>query len=199
MALAVPKVMVGYMKIRETLFGLVCAVLLLGAPRAHAAQTGPDPKGTVALEGTVQKTYAAANSIIVNTADGMEHLVHFTKRTLVHGASAANDAFQGLEKGSHVVVHYAAEGDQKTAVEVDRVGEDGLKTMEGTVTHVDRKGQTLSIKLADGSKETLRLTERAAADVGEDVDRAADDAPRVIVYYTDEAGERVAHFFKRIR
>ena len=70
--------------------------------------------------------------------------------------------------------------------------------MEGVVTRVDRAGRELSIRLADGSTQTLRLTDRAATDVGRDVDSAAADATRVVVYYADEAGEQVAHYFKRI-
>jgi hypothetical protein len=66
------------------------------------------------------------------------------------------------------------------------------------VTRVDRAGRKISIRLADGSTQTLRLTERAAIDAGNDVDRAAVDATRVVVYYADEAGQRVAHYFKRI-
>jgi hypothetical protein len=73
-----------------------------------------------------------------------------------------------------------------------------LKTVEGVVTHVDRAGRKISIRLEDGSTQTLRLTERAARDVGKDVDRAAADTTRVVVYYADDAGQRVAHYFKRI-
>jgi uncharacterized membrane protein len=56
----------------------------------------------------------------------------------------------------------------------------------------------MSIKLADGSTQTLRLTDRAAADAGREVDRVASSVSKVVVYYTDEAGQRVAHYFKRI-
>jgi hypothetical protein len=73
-----------------------------------------------------------------------------------------------------------------------------LKTVEGMVTPVDRAGRKISIRLADGSTQTLRLTERAATDVGKDVDRAAANTTGIVVYYADEAGERVAHYFKRI-
>jgi hypothetical protein len=81
---------------------------------------------------------------------------------------------------------------------VDRLGSKGLKTVEGVVTRVDREGRKISIRLADGSTQTLRLSDRAATDVGKDVDRAAVDTTRVVVYYANEAGQRVAHYFKRI-
>jgi hypothetical protein len=117
---------------------------------------------------------------------------------VVHGGRAAvDDPLSGLEEGSKVVVHYTAEGGDETAHEIDRIGEDGLQAVEGTVTKVDRRGKTISIRLADGTRQTLRLTDRAATDVGNDIDGAAGTA-RVVVYFNDRAGERVAHFFKRI-
>jgi hypothetical protein len=38
-----------------------------------------------------------------------------------------------------------------------------LDGIEGVVTRVDRRAKTMSIRLADGSRQTLRLTERAAS------------------------------------
>jgi hypothetical protein len=73
-----------------------------------------------------------------------------------------------------------------------------VKTVDGIRHLVDRVGRVMSIRLADGSTQTLRLTDRAATDVGRDVDSAAADATRVVVYYADEAGQQVAHYFKRI-
>jgi hypothetical protein len=121
---------------------------------------------------------------------------------VAHGRAAAVDVFDGLEEGSHVIVHYAANGGEKTAMEVDHVGKGGLETMEARVTHIDRAKKELRVKLADGSKETLRLTERAAAEADDAASEAADDVAseaKVVMYYTNDAGERVVHFFKRIR
>jgi hypothetical protein len=166
---------------------------------AHEAPPLERPIGTVHLEGTVQKAAEGAHTVGVRTADGIEHLFHLNERTVVHGGTAAgDDALRGLEEGSQVIVHYTTEGGSETAHEIDRVGKDGLQAVEGTVTNVDRRAKTISIRLADGSRQTLRLTERAASDVGKDIDGAADGSARVIVYFNDEAGERVAHFFKRV-
>jgi arginine repressor len=177
--------------------GLGCGAVLLAVSASAAAQQTPPVTGTVALEGTVDQTYKAANTVIVKTVDGVRHLFHLTGKTDVHGNEAAA-AFRGLEVGSTVVVHYLANGREETALEVDRVDAKGLKTMEGVVTGVDRKGRTITIRLADGSTETLRLTDRAAVDVGKDLDRVADNATVVVVYYANEAGQRVAHYFKRV-
>jgi hypothetical protein len=182
--------------------GFGCGAVLLAVPALHAGQEPapiPGITGTVALEGTVDQTYKAANTVIVKTVDGVRHLFHLTGKTAVHGTeSAAAEAFRGLEAGTAVVVHYTADAPEDTALEVDRLDDRGLKSMQGVVTRVDRAGETISIRLADGSTETLRLTDRAAIDAGKEVDRAAANTTRVVVYYADEAGQRVAHYFKRI-
>jgi hypothetical protein len=177
------------------------AVLLLAGPVLAAGQQPPPINGvtgTIALEGTVDKIYLAANTVTVKTADGVRHLLHFTERTVVHGSKAAGDgALDGLDEGSRVVVHYTQEGNRKTAHEVDRIAMNGLSAMNGVIAKVDRSAKTISIRLADGSLQTFRLTDRAASDVGKDIDGAAADTAKVVVYYTDEAGHRIAHYFKR--
>jgi hypothetical protein len=182
--------------------GFGCGAALLTLPGLYAGQEPPPiggVNGTIALEGTVDQEYKAANTVIVKTMDGVRHLFHLTGKTVVHGReSAGAEALRGLETGSAVVVHYATDAGEQTALEVDRLDDKGLKTLEGVVTRVDRARRTISIRLADGSTQTLRLTDRAATDVGKDVDRAATDTTRVVVYYADEAGQRVAHYFKRI-
>lgn len=182
--------------------GFGCGAALLARPALHAGQEPPPiggVTGTIALEGTVDQTYKGVNTVMVKTADGVRHLFHLTGKTVVHGGDESGaEALRGLKAGSTVVVHYTADAGEQTAHEIDRVGDEGLKTMEGMVTHVDRGARTISIRLPDGSMQTLRLTDRAAADVGKDVERGAADSTRVVVYYADEAGHRVAHYFKRI-
>lgn len=159
----------------------------------------PPITGTVAIEGTVQKAAAGADVVVVKTAHGIAHLFHVTGRTAVHGAKDGGEtALNGLEEGTQVVVHYTVDTGSKTAVEIDRVGAGGLAVAEGIVTNVDRKGNKLTIRLDDGSMETLQLSERAARDVGKEVDEAASGTARAAVYYTDQSGEKVVHFFKRI-
>lgn len=175
---------------------MVCA-LLVSLPAIVGAQEPPPiagVTGTLALEGTIEKTYDAATTVIVKATDGIEHLFHLAKGTVVHAANGADAALNGVSEGSRVVVHYAVDGGEKTAVEVDRIGEDGLRETRGVVTRVDRDAKELSIRLDDGSTETLHLSERAARTVGLDVH----DAATVVVYYVDEDGKKVAHYFKKI-
>src|ERR1700748_2745222 len=82
-----------------------------------------------AVEGTVKKVDAGSKTAVVKTEDGTEHTVHFVSKTPVHGFDAAEsgskDAMHGVKEGSHVVVHYTTQGTEKTATEVDRVGDGG--------------------------------------------------------------------------
>lgn len=155
-----------------------------------------------AIEGTVQKVDSATKTIVVKTADGTEHTLHFVGRTAVHGTedlgTGAKDTFHGLKEGSQVVAHYSSKGGVETAEEVDKVGKDGLKTTEGTVTHVDRAAKTMVVKTADGTEETYRLTDHAAKDAGKGIAEGTVKSTKVTVYYTEEAGKKVAHFFKAL-
>lgn len=172
-------------------FGLICFVAT-----AYAIEP------TKASEGVITKIDRAAKTVVVKTADGTEHTMHLVARTVVHGGKetykGADDAARGLQDGSHVVVHYTTRGADETAEEIDRVGKDGLSTSEGTITHFDRGAKTMTIKTADGTEQTYRLTERAAEDAGKDTDDAAKTSTHVTVYYSEEAGHKVAHFFKSI-
>jgi hypothetical protein len=101
-----------------------------------------------------------------------------------------------LKEGSEVAVHYTAKGTEETAGEIDNIGKDGLKVAEATVTRIDRGAKTLAVKTADGTEETYRLTDSAAKDAGRDIAEGAEKSAKVTVYYTEEAGHKVAHFFK---
>ncbi len=154
-----------------------------------------------AVEGKLEKIDRAAKTIVVKTKEGTEHTFHWVGRTTVHGGqmtgAAAKESFHGLKEGSDVVVHYTAKGGQETAEEVDHVGEGGLKEAKGTVTHINRGAKTVTIKTEDGSEQAFTMTKHAAKDAGEDVAEGAEKTKKVTVYYTEEAGHKVAHFFTK--
>jgi hypothetical protein len=178
---------------------LVLMVLLLSAA-ASTAYAAKDVAGVV--EGTVKKTGAIAKTIVVKTADGTEHTFHVVDRTAIHGTEAtargAKGTFHGLKEGSSVVVHYTAKGTEETAEEIDHIGKGGLKETQGTVKGIDRGAKTVSVKTADGAEETFRLTDRAARDAGKGIGEGAEKSEKVTVYYTEEAGHKIAHFFKKV-
>jgi hypothetical protein len=154
------------------------------------------------VDGTVKKLDAGTKTVIVETKDGTEHTFHYTGDVVVDGAKdtqkGAVDAAHGVTEGSKVAVHYTVEGGKETAHEVDKIGDDGLKTTDGTVTHIDRGAKTIAVKTADGTEQTFRLTGRAAKDTGKDVGEGADKSAKVTVYYTEKAGTKTAHFVKQI-
>jgi hypothetical protein len=176
--------------------GLLAVSLPIGP--APAAQTPPPMNGTVALEGTMDKFYKAANVVIVKTIDGVEHVFHFTTDLLVHGGKKSGvDALAGLHEGNSVVVHYTVAANQEAIEEIDRVGGGGLQITEGTVVRIDRSRKQITIRFDNGTTESFRLTERAAGEKGTDVDDAGADVP-VRVFFTNEAGQKLVHYFRRI-
>jgi len=159
-----------------------------------------------AVHGTVTKVDSATKTIVVKTKDGTEHTIKFVGKTAVHGVDAgakatdagAKDIFHGLKEGTEVVAHYTEKGTEKTAVEVDNVGKDGIKSVDGTITHIDRGTKTVAVKTADGTEETFKLSGHAADDAGKDIEKGTEKTTKVTVYYTEEAGKKTAHFFEKL-
>jgi len=153
------------------------------------------------LVGAVLRLDTASRTVAVKLADGTVHTFHFTERTAVHGvkdtAAGAADVFHGLRVGTQVAVHYTARGTTATALEIDNIGKDGLKSTDATVVRIDRGARMLAVKTADGAEETYHLTGSAAQDAGKDIGAGSEKSARVTIYYTEEAGHKVAHFFKR--
>ena len=164
----------------------VAAVALVGA------QTGAS-----VVHGTVKKIDATAKTVVVTTDKGSEEVVSFTEKTVVHGtADGATGTFHGLKEGSEVVVRATGSGTKKTALEVDAIGKDGMKAVEGTVSKVGAGGKTVAIKLADGTEQTFETTRHAAAEIASAAAAGTEKVAKVTVHYTEEGGKKVAHFFK---
>ena len=85
----------------------------------------------------------------------------------------------------------------ETALEIDHIGEGGLKSTEGIFTRLDRNAKTFTIKAEDGTEHEFRLTEHAAEDAGNDISEDAQKSTKVTVYYTEQAGHQVAHYFSK--
>lgn len=155
-----------------------------------------------AIHGTITKLDSATKTMVITTKDGVDHAVHFVDKTAVFGAdktaAGAKDAFKGLSEGSEVVVHYTAKGTEQTATEVDKVGKDGLKSIDGTVSKVGKDGKTVVVKSADGTEHSFDVAGRDSADAAKDIGKSADKAGKVTVYYTEQGGKKVAHFFEKL-
>ena len=160
-------------------------------------QNRPPLQEPIALEGTMKQFYRAANVVVITTMDGMEHVYQFTKDLIVHGGKKPGvDALEGLRAGTTVVIHHTTAGSQASIEEIDVLGDEGLKSTEGMVTKIDRRNNEITIRYNNGKTETLQMTSRAAAESEAGIDESAEEA-RVVVYYTDEAGRKVAHYFKK--
>lgn len=149
-----------------------------------------------AVAGTVKAVDKGAKTVVVKTADGTEHTFKFVGRTMAHGAEATaggtKDAFLAMKEGDEVVVHYTVKGTVKTAEELDHVGKDGLKVTVVAVKSVDHGAKTVTVKTAEGAEETYHLTGNAVRETGKGLEKAG----KVTIYYTEEGGKKIAHFFK---
>lgn len=154
-----------------------------------------------AVHGTITKLDSSTKTMVVKTKDGTERTVHFVDKTTVWGAdktaAGAKDAFKGLSEGSEVVVHYTEKGTEKTATEVDKIGKDGLKSIDGTVTKVGEGAKTVVVKTADGTEQTFTVAGHDTADAAKAIDKGTTKAGKTTVYYTEEGGKKVAHFFEK--
>lgn len=155
-----------------------------------------------ATHGTISKIDQGAKTVTIKTADGAEHVYHWSKDTTVQGAkatdTAAKDSWHGLKEGSEVVAHTTKRGGEDTAVEVDKVGDEGMHKTEGTIKEIDRGGKKLVIEGADGTEHTYQLSSHAAADAGKDLKTGTVKGTKVVVYSTETSGKKVAHFFEKL-
>jgi hypothetical protein len=175
--------------------------VLLAVCFAFAVARAQDVSHVVA--GTVEKVDAGAKTIAVKTADGTVETFKFTEKTSVHGLK---DAAKGTDlvgkEGGHVIVHATGEGADKTAHSVEWFGDKTVHTTEGTVEDVGKGTKIVAVKSADGSKEAFEVSEHATVDTGKTVGRysavGAKKGEHVTVYYTEEAGKKIAHVFKHL-
>ena len=174
---------------------------LLAACFALAVAGAQSP--THVITGTVEKVDAGAKTIAVKTADGTVETAKFTEKTTVHGLKdGAKGADLVGKEGGHVIVHTTGEGAEKTAHSVVWFGDKTVHATEGTVEDVGEGTKTVAVKTADGSKEAFEVSEHATVDTGKAVGRysavGAKKGEHVTVYYTEEAGKKIAHLFKHL-
>jgi hypothetical protein len=164
----------------------------------YAQKRPPLPNEPVATEGTIKQFYRGLNYVVVKTMDGVEHVYNFTKDLVVHGGRKPGvDALEGLREGTSVAVHYSTSGANASAQEIDVLGDEGLSFTEGVVTRIDRAKKEITIRFANGRTETFQMTSRAAAESEGLVEESGSTATRIVIYYGDESGHKVAHYFKK--
>ena len=82
------------------------------------------------------------------------------------------------------------------------MGDKTVHTTEGTVETVAKGSKTVAVSTADGTKETFVVSDHAVVNTGKDAARysvqGAKKGEHVTVYYTEEAGKKIAHVFKHL-
>jgi hypothetical protein len=167
----------------------ICSAAALDAQQPPAIQ---GVTGTIATDATTKDEHKVANKIVVKTEDGVEHVFGSAKDLLVHGGKDLSD----LKPGTTVVVHYTSDAAGELAQEVDRVGTNGLSVTEGMVTKINRGKKEIQIRYDNGKIETLALTAHAAVDGNYDFRDVPPGTTRVVVYYSEDAGHKIAHYFR---
>jgi hypothetical protein len=168
-------------------------IALLGFCLALAASIYGAQDAVGVVHGTVTKVDQGTKTVVVKTADGTEHTVKVTGQTTYKGSK---EGFDGLKEGSEVVVHETGKGTEETAVEIGKIGKDGVKVSEGTIEKVDHGTKTVVVKSADGTEKTFVYTGEAGKDIGKAVGTGTEKGAKVTVYYTEETGKKIAHFFR---
>ena len=145
------------------------------------------------VHGTVTKVDSATKTVVVKSADGTEHAIKVTGDTTYKGTK---EGFDGLKEGTEVVARTTGKGVEETGVEIGKVGKGSLEVTKGTITKIDEGTKTVVVKTADGTEKTFEYTGNAGKDVGKAVGKGTEKSAKVTVYYTDEAGKKIAHFFR---
>jgi hypothetical protein len=177
---------------------VVALAVIFGIAASLCAQNS-----TNVISGSLEKVDSGAKTIAVKTADGTVETVKFTEKTTVHGLKdAGKGADLAGKEGGHVIVETVGEGSEKTAHSVEWFGEKTVHATDGTVEDVGKGSKTIAVKMADGTKETFVVADHATVNTGKDVARysaeGAKKGEHVTVYYTEEAGKKVARVFKHL-
>ncbi len=144
------------------------------------------------VHGTVKKVDSATKTVVVKSADGTEHTIKVTGDTAYKGTKEGLD---GLKEGTEVVARTTGKGLDETGVEIGKIGKDSVKVTKGTIVKVDKGTKTVVVKTADGTEKTFDFTENAGKDMGKAVGAGTEKGAKVTVYYTEESGKKIAHFF----
>ena len=184
------------------------ALLLLCATALITSAFAQDVVHAVA--GAVTKVDKTGKTIAIKTGDGSEEVFKFTERTVIRASAqtehaakmGALDTYFAGKEGTHVVVRYMGKGVDKTATVVQDFGKDALKTGKGTVTHVDHATRTVAVKTDDGAEATYKMGSDAIVETDHGVVRgtryAAKEGDKIVVHYTEDAGDKVVRFFHKL-
>jgi hypothetical protein len=111
---------------------LVTFVLAIGSHSALADEV------THAVSGVVRSVDKGTKTFVVKTADGTEHTMKWTDKTVVKGTKDTGkgvekgsvDTYLGAKKGGQVTVNYTEKAGEKTATGVKDAGKAAAKAVD---------------------------------------------------------------------
>lgn len=145
------------------------------------------------VHGTIKKVDKTTKTVVVKSADGTEHTIKVTGDTTIKGTK---EGFDGLKEGTEVVARTTGKGVDETGVAIGKVGKDSYKVTKGSIVKVDQGAKTVVVKSVDGTEKTFEYTADASKDIGKAVGAGTEKGAKVTVYYTEDAGKKIAHFFE---
>ena len=154
---------------------VLLAIAILPAANARAEQQAPPihgVTGTVATEESRKDTKEAGRGIMSRVAG----LFGLGRKDAISDA-AAEEIFATLKSGTRITIRTAPEEGKPAPQEVEAV-----------IMSTNPAERTLSIRLEDGTRQTLRL-----ADAG-----SANERDAVVVAVMGQAGEPTPYYFKRL-
>jgi hypothetical protein len=158
-----------------------------------------DPVG--AVHGTITAIDTAAKKVTVKVADGTERTLRFAEDVVVEAADASGKLVKGswrdLKEGTEVAVHYTKRGTEDVALEIDKIGRDGLKVARGTLKDIDTGTKKMVIDTGRGAEDVFWMTDHAVKRTATDVGKGVKKGTEVTLYYSEDAGKKVVHFFER--
>ena len=100
-----------------------------------------------------------------------------------------------MHEGAMVVIHDSLEGGDRRSAR-STASADGLEVTEARVVRIDRGQKRITVRFGNGQTESFQLTDRTAAEIPAELERAQ-GAASVVIYDKDEKSRKVAHFFKK--
>jgi len=159
-----------------------------------------------ALCGTVLSINSTAKTITVSTDDGSEGVfraltdskvpLDFDKKIRAEATSA--DAF--TKNGDRVIVYYFGDGELRTAVALQDLGNGPFEKSSGTIVKLNRHAHLLTVKNNSGVEETFQLSQKTVAETAlgavEGSEFAPEDGDQVRVTATPANGSATALFIR---
>lgn len=119
-------------RVNRLLAGLMALVIAIGFQSAFAQDVAH------VFSGVVKSVDKGTKTFVVKTADGTEHTVKWTDKTVVKGTKDTGkgvekgsvDSYLGAKKGAQVTVDYTEKAGEKTATGVKDAGKATAKAVD---------------------------------------------------------------------